>query len=231
LNLNVIRAANISADTKLPPHLSIWLLDTLELIPRTYDHNTIYNGSAVVQRSIDIGESIIFVAINYRLNVFGFLGGEVREAGLENFGLHNQRAALRRVCHYISASGGDPTKVTMLTDYLHAHSWRESTGTISVALQMLTNSGDPEGLFRAGIMSSGSLVPTGDVTDLQGTYDIVVDQVGCIGDADTRARVCAPYRLTVSLLQFIFTASADVDVDVRPCAHPSVLRRPPRHTS
>ena len=52
---------------------------------------------------------------------------------------------------------------------------------------MLTNGGNPEGLFRAGIMSSGSLVPTGDITDLQGTYDLVVDQVGCSGPSDTLA--------------------------------------------
>ena len=35
-------------------------------MPRMYDHSNTYNGSAVVQRSIDIGEPIIFVAINYR---------------------------------------------------------------------------------------------------------------------------------------------------------------------
>ncbi len=52
---------------------------------------------------------------------------------------------------------------------------------------MLTNDGDTEGLFRAGIMSSGSLVPTGDITELQSTYDFVVDQVGCADKSDTLA--------------------------------------------
>lgn len=32
------------------------------------------------------------------------------------------------------------------------YSWSESAGAISVALQMLTNGGDTEGLFRAGYM-------------------------------------------------------------------------------
>ena len=70
----------------------------------------LYNGAAVVQRSVEIGEPIIYVAINYRygpgtcmlvmwwliidlfsLNVFGFLGGqEIREAGLGNLGLHDR---------------------------------------------------------------------------------------------------------------------------------------------
>lgn len=73
------------------------------------------------------------------------------------------------------------------TDEFIFTSWGESAGAISVALHMLTNDGNTEGLFRAGIMSSGSLVPTGDITDLQGTYDFVVDQVGCSGSSDTLA--------------------------------------------
>lgn len=35
-------------------------------------------------------------------------------------------------------------------------SWGESAGSISVALQMLTNGGNPEGLFRGAFMQSGS---------------------------------------------------------------------------
>ena len=36
-------------------------------------------------------------------------------------------------------------------------------------------------------MSSGSAIPTGDITDptIQNTYDFVVDQVGCSGASDT----------------------------------------------
>ena len=69
----------------------------------------------------------------------------------------------------------------------HALSWGESAGGISVALQMLTNDGNTEGLFRGGIMSSGSLIPTGDITDLQPIYDFVVNQVGCSESPDTLA--------------------------------------------
>ncbi len=52
---------------------------------------------------------------------------------------------------------------------------------------MLTNDGDTEGLFRAGILSSASLAPTGDITDTQWVYDFTVDHVGCSGAADTLA--------------------------------------------
>jgi hypothetical protein len=46
-------------------------------------------------------------------------------------------------------------------------SWGESAGAISVALQMLTNGGDTEGLFRAGYMQSGSPVPVGPIENGQ----------------------------------------------------------------
>ena len=52
---------------------------------------------------------------------------------------------------------------------------------------MLANNGNTEGLFRAGIMNSGGPPPTGDITDLQGTYDFVVKEVGCSGASDTLA--------------------------------------------
>lgn len=35
-------------------------------------------------------------------------------------------------------------------------SWGESAGAISVALQMLANGGNTEGLFRGGFMQSGA---------------------------------------------------------------------------
>ena len=45
-------------------------------------------------------------------------------------------------------------------------SWGQSAGSVSVSLQMLTNGGDTEGLFRAAFMQSGSPQPTGDITDV-----------------------------------------------------------------
>lgn len=40
-------------------------------------------------------------------------------------------------------------------------SWGESAGAISVALHMVSNGGNTEGLFRAGFMESGSPIPVG----------------------------------------------------------------------
>ncbi|RPD58718.1 carotenoid ester lipase precursor [Lentinus tigrinus ALCF2SS1-7] len=175
LNLNIVRPANISADAQLP--VLFWIYGGG--FAGGSNAMLAYNGTAIVQRSIDIGEPVIFVAVNYRLHVFGFLGGkEVKDAGLGNLGLHDQRAALRWVQHFIPSFGGDPSKVTI---------WGESAGSSSVFFHMFTNNGDTEGLFRAGIMNSGTSAPTKDITDVQGEYDFVVQQVGCSGASDTLA--------------------------------------------
>ncbi|KAJ6485377.1 Alpha/Beta hydrolase protein [Mycena vitilis] len=173
LALNIIKPANATADSKLP--VVLWLFaGGFEFgTPARYD------GVPIVQRSIAMDQPIIYISINYRVSAFGFLGGkEVREAGVGNLGLHDQREALRWVQKYIPAFGGDPTKVTI---------WGESAGAISVSLQMLANGGDTEGLFRAGYMQSGSPVPVGPIENGQKYYDELVAQTGCAGSADTLA--------------------------------------------
>ena len=81
-------------------------------------------------------------------------------------------------------------------------SWGESAGAVSVAMHMLANDGDTEGLFCAAFMQSGSPVPVGPLengqictcswactvimhADPAAVYDQIVQQVGCAGSADT----------------------------------------------
>ena len=64
-------------------------------------------------------------------------------------------------------------------------SWGESAGAISVALQMITNGGDSQGLFRGAFMQSGSPIPVGDITHGQTYYDTLVSQTNCTGSPDT----------------------------------------------
>ncbi|RPD58749.1 carotenoid ester lipase precursor [Lentinus tigrinus ALCF2SS1-6] len=175
LNINVVRPTNVSKDAKLP--VLVWIYGG----GFTYGSNAVpeYNGVGVVKRSIELNEPIIWVAMNYRLNVFGFLGGEqVKKAGVGNLGLQDQRVALRWVNKYIASFGGDPTKVTI---------WGESAGSNSVLMHMATNGGNTEGLFRAAIMSSGSAPPTDDISDIQDIYDTLVDEVDCLNATDSLA--------------------------------------------
>lgn len=173
LTLNVIKPASATANSKLP--VAVWIFGGgFEL-----GSPSMYDGSAIVQRSIDLGQPLVYVSMNYRVSGFGFMPGEeIKAAGVGNLGLQDQRQALRWVQKYIGQFGGDPTKVTI---------WGESAGAISVSLQMLANNGNTEGLFRSAFMQSGSPVPVGDITNGQKYYDAVVQQTGCSSASDTLA--------------------------------------------
>ncbi|KAH9855287.1 carotenoid ester lipase precursor [Lenzites betulinus] len=173
LNINVIVPAGTKPGDKLP--IAAWIYGGGYQV----GSNAVQPGAVVVNRSIALGQPIIFVAMNYRLSAFGFLGGrEIQEAGLGNLGLQDQREALRWVQKHISAFGGDPTKVTI---------WGESAGSQAVAFQMITNGGNTEGLFRAGWMESGSALPSGDFSKLQPTFDFIAAETGCASARDMLA--------------------------------------------
>jgi carboxylesterase type B len=70
------------------------------------------NPAGLIGRSND---SIIYVALNYRLGAFGWLSGPTFQTdGTPNAGLHDQRFALKWVQKHISAFGGDPDQVTVI---------------------------------------------------------------------------------------------------------------------
>ncbi|CEF84873.1 hypothetical protein FGSG_13166 [Fusarium graminearum PH-1] len=99
----------------------------------------------------------IFVAVGYRLNVFGFLAGEalVEESGGEavgNYGLWDQRLAMDWVYDNISAFGGDPENIILAG---------RSAGAYSVLAQTLYDfrGTDSQSRFTRMIMYSNA-IPT-----------------------------------------------------------------------
>ena len=50
---------------------------------------------------------------------------------------------------------------------------------------MISNGGNTEGLFRAGWMESGSALPSGNISKLQPTFDLIVSETGCASASDT----------------------------------------------
>jgi len=171
LTLNVQRPAGTSATAKLPVGLYIYG-GGFEL-----GSTSMYNGSNVINHSVKQGQPMIFVAMNYRVGGFGFLAGsDLAAEGSTNLGLRDQRLAMQWVQDNIAAFGGDPEKVTI---------WGESAGSISVYDHTIINGGDNtyngKPLFRAGIMNSGSVVPTDSVTGPLATtvYNAVVSNAGC----------------------------------------------------
>ncbi|CZR68341.1 related to triacylglycerol lipase V precursor [Phialocephala subalpina] len=106
-----------------------------------------YNLSFIVQQSVEVGQPMLAVSLNYRLSVWGFLySNSIAGSGDTNVGLKDQRLALQWIQDNISGFGGDPTKVTI---------WGQGAGAVSVGLQLTAYGGDNEGLFRAAIMQSG----------------------------------------------------------------------------
>jgi len=171
LTLNVIAPVNATYGSKLP--VVVWIYGG----GFEDGFTALYDGTVIVNRSIALRQPVIYVSMNYRLSAFGFLAGqEVKEAGVGNIGLWDQRLALRWVQKYICEFGGDPSKVTI---------WGQSAGSISVSLQMITNGGDTEGLFRAAFMQSGSPQPTSDITAGQPYYDFLVESTNCSCSSDT----------------------------------------------
>lgn len=93
-------------------------------------------------------EGVIFVSVNYRLNVFGFLNvGDKNAPG--NFGLKDILEALRWVQDNIEYFGGNPDDVTI---------WGISGGAVAVHALVISPTG--RGLFHKAISHSGSLFST-----------------------------------------------------------------------
>lgn len=97
-------------------------------------------------------KGIIYVSINYRVGVLGFLvhpelNNESENKVSGNYGLLDQVAALKWVNRNIEAFGGDPQKVTIAG---------QSAGSMSVCA--LVASPVTKGLFRGAIAQSGGIL-------------------------------------------------------------------------
>ncbi|KAL5115743.1 hypothetical protein ACEQ8H_006351 [Pleosporales sp. CAS-2024a] len=117
-----------------------------------------YNTSFMVRNAVRIGKPIMTVNINYRLSAWGFLSGseEVKDEGVLNLGLRDQRLALHWVKENIAAFGGDPNKVTI---------WGESAGAASVGYHITAFNGRDDKLFRGAMMESGNPINFGSLND------------------------------------------------------------------
>ncbi|KAI0709654.1 alpha/beta-hydrolase [Cerioporus squamosus] len=175
LNLNVIAPAHVPPGSRMRLPVIAYIFFGAFKFGSSAD----VDGRTIVRRSIDMGEPVIFVSMNYRLGPYGFLGGkEVKTAGVGNLGLQDQREALRWIQKYIHRFGGDSSRVTLLG---------LSSGAVSASLQMVANDGDTEGLFHAVWAESGAVQPAGwiDRPAPQQSYDTFVSRINCSAAVDT----------------------------------------------
>lgn len=90
--------------------------------------------------------NIIFIAINYRLNIFGFISTGTKHAP-GNVGLKDQILALKWIKENVRYFGGNPNGITVMG---------ESAGAMSVSLLMA--SPQSKRLFQRAILLSGSAI-------------------------------------------------------------------------
>ena len=96
-----------------------------------------------------VEKGVIFVSLNYRLNILGFLAHPALDRenhDFANYGLMDQRFALEWVRRNIAAFGGDPANVTLAG---------ESSGGANVFDHIASQ--PSAGLFHKAIVESGSL--------------------------------------------------------------------------
>ncbi|KAL7790343.1 Alpha/Beta hydrolase protein [Trichoderma ceciliae] len=173
LTIDIVRPANVKPGDNLP--VFTWFYGGGFIAGGSADPK--YNLSYIVRNSMEMNKPIIGAIINYRTMCFGYLASqEVLDAKLGNLGLFDQRQGLRWIQENIQGFGGDPTKVTIAG---------ESAGGSSSGYHLIGFKGNNDGLFRAAIMESASLLgaPINNPEQLQrsyqGMYNNITTTVGC----------------------------------------------------
>jgi para-nitrobenzyl esterase len=146
-------------------------------------HLNLYDGAQIVATSRSPGPPVVFVTLNYRLGVLGFLAGD--KIGLTgNYGLKDQTAALQWVKRNIQRFGGDPAKVMI---------FGESAGAQSTALHLTIQADGHQSLFARAAMESNYGISYQTVAEAQGKADAFSLRAACNG-AGSPAAVLACLR-------------------------------------
>jgi para-nitrobenzyl esterase len=119
--------------------------------------------------------NVVVVAVNYRLNVFGWLALKClqeSDGSVGNYGMRDVQLALQWVRSNIKAFGGDPDRVTL--------AGQSSGGTSIFALY---SSPFSHGLFKGAISMSGSINITMNTAQAFLQNQVISDALQCIGNS------------------------------------------------
>ncbi|KAF5584440.1 hypothetical protein FPCIR_8669 [Fusarium pseudocircinatum] len=150
----------------------------------------LYDGTGLVKQSK--GRAIV-IAINYRLGVFGWLGGTTAElAGATNLGLLDQRLAFEWIQNYIGLVGGDRNNVT---------AFGESAGGGSLMHHLTLGGGTIPPLFnRLQVYSAGLAYNFDRKGKLEEAFQKVSTVAGCQGKGFSCLRSASPQKLILGQL-------------------------------
>lgn len=174
LTLKVARPAGVKKGARLPVMVYIYGggLWNGNINERTNEPD------GLIVQSVANGLPVVYVAMNYRLNVFGFaLNDALNATDSLNVGLKDQRLALEWVQKNIQYFGGDPDQITI---------FGQSSGALSVTLQVLAYGGTRPSPFHGALIESTALEPNMTSTLTRDTFTDVAVLAGCAdedGDA------------------------------------------------
>ncbi|KAJ5097943.1 hypothetical protein N7532_004944 [Penicillium argentinense] len=119
LNLEITCPPVLSTTEPLP--VLVWIHGGSQIVTFCSAASKICDPTKLVADSIKTGNPIIFVSINYRLNIFSFGDGKEK-----NLALKDQRLGIDWVRKNIAAFGGDSSNITLSGEsagaiYTHAH--------------------------------------------------------------------------------------------------------------
>jgi para-nitrobenzyl esterase len=156
----------------------------------------LYDGEA----DVALAQDVILVTLNYRLNAFGFLAGDLLKAessdgSVGNYGFQDQVAGLAFVARNAGAFGGNPGRVTI---------FGESSGAASVSVHLVSPAS--AGLFAGAIIESGAFsgwtaqpysISRTRLSQLAGNLDCTSgDVLGCMRAVNATTLMAAQYGLT-----------------------------------
>ena len=181
LSVNVSRPLTIPPGRRLP--VFVWI-----------HGGAFVGGSANLYRLDALArQGMVVVSANYRLGVLGFMPHPAFDPATNgNFGLLDQREALRWVQRNIAAFGGDPANVTV---------GGESAGAGSVCLHLATPE-QSRGLFhKALVISGGCLAPLPTVQEYSQLGTAIAAAVDCRQKESAPLLACLRSRPLVDPLQ------------------------------
>jgi carboxylesterase type B len=166
------------------------------------------DGNHLVKRSLELEQPIIIVAINYRLNVFGFLSSqalieEARSLGetpISNQGLNDQRMALQWIQSSIHHFGGDASRVTLAG---------ESAGAASVLCHLKGKLP----LFQQALIESSPAPRLRTMDEAQAAFDRLTESAGIHVEASGSEKLAALRSLTSKQLVDIFDGSLSFPIE------------------
>ncbi|EZA54823.1 Neuroligin-4, X-linked [Ooceraea biroi] len=126
--------------------------------------------------------NVVFVTINFRLGILGFLRPGIRDDTASNFGLLDQIAALLWLRENIAEFGGNPNSVTLVG---------HGTGAIFANLLLISPVANRKDLFKRAILMSGSAMSADAIgkAPLQITKQ-VAHALNCPTTSDSELALC-----------------------------------------